>query len=214
MLAALVAAPLLTLAGSVVQAAPDGHDTAAELASIAAHPSRYQVAGLLGFASMLLFVPALLAFAALVRPARPRWAATGLVLSVTGLMALASLMGSGPVSQALAQAPDRAAMVRVTDAYESLPLTTTWVLLMLVGWLLGPLVLGLGLWRAGGHWAVPALLAAGLVAQFLDEDPRVLALGFALTAAGTTLAAASGWRARTSQAPVPTSPAPAAATAG
>jgi hypothetical protein len=194
MLAALVAAPLLTLVASIVQSAPAGHDTAAELASIAAHPTRYQVAGLLGFASMLLFVPGLLAFARLVRPARPRWADIGLGLSMTGLLALTSLMGSGPLSQALAQASDRSAMVRVTDAYEGLPLTNAWVLLMLVGWLLGPLVLGLGLWRTGGPWAVPALLAAGLVAQFLDEDPRVLALGFALTAAGLVVAAVSGWR--------------------
>ena len=113
MLAALVAAPLLTLAGSLVQAAPTGHGTAAELASIAAHPMRYQVAGFLGFASMVLFVPGLLALAGLVRPGRPRWAATGLAMSVTGLLALTSLMGSGPVSQALAQAPGRAAMVHV-----------------------------------------------------------------------------------------------------
>ena len=85
-------------------------------------------------------------------------------------------------------------MVDVTDAYEGLPLTSAWVMLMLLGWLLGPLVLGFGFWRAGGTWAVPALLAAGLVAQFLDDDPRVLALGFVLTTAGFSVAAVSGWR--------------------
>ena len=194
MLAALALAPLLMLAAAVVQAAPAAHDTAAELASIAAHPTRYQVAGFLGFASMLLFVPGLLALARLVRPQRPRWASTGLTMSMAGLLALTSLMGSGPVSLALAQAPERAAMVGVTDAYEGLPLTTTWVTLMLLGWLLGPVVLGFGLWRAGGPWAVPALLVAGLVAQFLDDDPRVLALGITLTAAGLILAALDGWR--------------------
>ena len=161
MLAALVAAPVLTLAGSLVQAAPAGHDTAAELASIAAHPMRYKAAGFLGFASMLLFIPGLLGLAGLVRPTRPRWAVTGLVMSLTGLLALTSLMGSGPVSQALAQASDRAAMVQVTDAYEGLPLTTVWVLLMLAGWLLGPLVLGLGCGGPGVR-AVPTPLAAGL----------------------------------------------------
>jgi hypothetical protein len=155
---------------------------------------RYQVAGFVGFASMLLFIPGLLAFAQLVRPSRPRWATTGLIMSMTGLLALTSLMGSGPMSQALAQSPARTAAVHVTDTYESLPLTTTWILLMLVGWLLGPVVLGFGLWRARGPWAAPALLVAGLVAQFLDDDPRVLALGFALTAAGMTTAAAHGWR--------------------
>lgn len=208
MLAALVAAPLLTLAASLVQAAPTGHDTAAELASIAAHPTRYQVAGFLGFASMLLFFPGLLALASLVRPARPRWAATGLVMSVTGLLALTSLMGSGPVSLAMAQSPSRAVMVHLTDAYESLPLTTLWVLLMLVGWLLGPLVLGFGHWRAGGPWVVPALLAAGLVAQFLDQDPRILALGFALTATGLAVAAATRWPTGPPQAPTSAPQAP------
>jgi hypothetical protein len=194
LLAALAAAPLLTLAASLVQAAPAAHDTASELTSIAAHPTRYQLAGVLGFVALALYLPGLLGLAALVRPRRPRWATAGLVMSVTGLLALTSLMGSGPVSQALAQAPDRAAAVAVTDGYEGLPLTTAWVLLMMVGWLLGPLVLGLGLWRAGGPWAVPALLVAGLLAQSLDDDPRVLALGFALTAAGLALAAAWGWR--------------------
>jgi hypothetical protein len=202
MLAALVAAPLLTLAGSLVQAAPASHDTAAELTSIAAHPVRYEAAGVLGFASMLLFVPGLLALAQLVRPTHPRWAATGLAMSVTGLLALTSLMGSGPMSQALAQSPARAAMVEATDTYEGLLLTNVWVLLMLVGWLLGPLVLGLGLWRARGAWAVPLLLTAGLVAQFLDDDPRVLAFGFALTAAGLAVAAATGWRTRPAPAPL------------
>lgn len=214
MLVALAAAPLLTLVASVVQAAPTGHDTTAELASIAAHPSRYEVAGFLGFASVVLFVPGLLALARLVRPARPRWANVGLAMSMTGLLALTSLMGSGPVSQALAQATERSTMVRATDAYEGLPLTNAWVLLMLVGWLLGPLVLGLGLWRADGPWAVPALLGAGLVAQFLDADPRVLALGFALTTAGMTVAAAHGWRSlpRRTAAAAPGVTAPATAT--
>jgi hypothetical protein len=210
MLAALAAAPLLTLAGSLIQAAPDGHDTAAELASIAAHPVRYQVAGFVGFASMLLFIPGLLAFAQLVRPRRPRWATTGLLMSMTGLVALTSLMGSGPLSQALAQSSARSAAVHATDAYESLPLTTAWIVLMLVGWLLGPVVLGFGLWRAGGPWAVPALLVAGLVAQFLDDDARVLALGFALTAAGMATAAAHGWRAPHRQVPTATEPVPVA----
>lgn len=206
MLAALVAAPLLTLAASVAQAAPASHDTVAELASIAAHPVRYQVAGFLGFASMLLFVPAVLALARPLHERRPRWAMTGLVMSVTGLMALTSLMGSGPVSQALAQAPGRAAMVTVTDTYEGLPLTSTWVGLMLVGWLLGPVVLGFGLWRSGYPLAVPVLLVAGLVVQFLDEDPRVLDAGFALTASGMAVAALTALRSETRESEAVSSP--------
>ena len=185
----LVAAPGLVLAAHLVQASPPAHDTASELASIAAAQVRYQVAGVLGFAAMVLFVPAFLGLAGLVRRRHPRVAVVGLAMSLTGLLALTSLMGSSPVSLALARASDRSAMVAVTDAYESLPLTTVWALLMLLGWSLGPIVLGVGLWRSGGSPLVPILLVAGLVVQFLDAGRWPLALGFALTTAGFAVVA-------------------------
>ena len=186
---ALVLAPLLVLAAHLVQASPQAHDTASELSSIAAAPGRYQLAGLLGFVACVLFAPALLAMASALRPHRPRWAGVGVAMSVTGLLALTALQGSGPVSQALAQAPDRAAAVAVTDAYEALPLTSVWALLMIVGFVLGPVVLGFGLWRAGASPLVPALLVAGVVVQMADLGRWPLALGFLLTAAGFGLCA-------------------------
>ena len=125
-------------------------------------------------------------------------------MSFTGLLALTSLMGSGAVSLAMARAADRGAMVAVTDAYESLPLTTVWVVLMLVGWSLGPIVLGVGLWRVGATPAIPALLVAGLVVQFLDAGHWPLACGFALTTAGFTVAALTSGRTRGSSAPLAT----------
>jgi hypothetical protein len=193
-LVALALAPTLVLVAHLVQAAPVAHDTASELASIAAAPLRYQISGLVGFCAVLLYVPALMAMAKPVRAARPRLGGIGLGLSITGLLSLVSLMGSGPVSLAMAQAPERAAMVRVTDAYESAPLTVTWILLMLIGFSLGPVVLGIGLWRSGFTVVVPVLLAAGLVVQMLDAGHWWLALGYALSAAGMTLAAATIWR--------------------
>lgn len=186
---ALVAAPVLVLAASLTQASPAAHDTASELASIAAAPVRYQVAGALGWVAMLLYVPALVALARPVSRTHPRVAAVGLGMSMTGLVALVSLMGSGPVSLAMAQAPERAAMVRVTDAYESSPLTIAWMLVMVVGFSLGPVVLGLGLWRSGFPGAVPVLLVAGVVVQMADAGRWPLALGYALTAAGLVVVA-------------------------
>lgn len=186
---ALLAAPLLVLAAHLVQASPPAHDTASELSSIAAATGRYQAAGLLGFVACVLFVPAFLTMAADLRDSRPRWASVGLVLSVTGVLALTALQGSGPVSQALAESPDRAASVRVTDAYEGLALTNVWVLLMLVGFVLGPVVLGIGLWRAGASVLVPVLLVAGVLVQMADAGRWPLALGFLLTAAGLGLCA-------------------------
>ncbi|GAA1934785.1 hypothetical protein [Nocardioides marmoribigeumensis] len=186
---ALVAAPLLVLAAHLTQSSPSAHDTASELASIAAATGRYQAAGVLGFLACLLFVPALLTLGADLRVTRPRWAAAGTGLSITGLLALVSLQGSGPVSQALAESPGRAAAIAVTDAYEGLPLPTAWVLLMLVGWVLGPVVLGVGLWRSGATPLVPVLLAGGVVVQMADAGRWPLAAGFLLTAAGFGLCA-------------------------
>lgn len=193
-LVSLACAPAFVLVASLTQASPIAHDTASELASIAAAPERYQLSGAIGWCAMVLYVPALLALARPVWRAHPRLAGVGLGLSITGLVALISLMGSGPMSMAMAQAPERAAMVRVTDAYESAPLTVVWMLVMVLGFSLGPVVLGFGLWRSGFSWAVPALLAVGLVVQMLDAGRWPLALGYALTAAGMSLVAATLWR--------------------
>ncbi len=191
----LVAAPVLVLVADLVQPSPAGHDTASELASIAADPGRYQISAAVGWCAMLLYVPALLALAWPARRTFPRLAGTGLTLAAAGLIALVSLMGSGPVSLAMAQAPDRGAMVHVTDAYESAPLTVAWMLLMVIGFSLGPVLLGFALWRSGFSWAVPALLLAGLVVQMMDAGRWPLALGYALTAAGMAAVAATLWRA-------------------
>jgi hypothetical protein len=192
---ALVAAPALTLVAHLVQATPTRHDTASELASIAAHPARYQFSGLLGFVSLVLFVPALLTMASPLWERRPRVAMVGLAMSITGLMALASLMGSGPVSLAMARAAggDRAVMVELTDRYESSWLVLVWVLLMIVGWSIGPVVLGVALWRSGFPAAVPVLLAGAVVLAVLDAGRWPLAAGFALTCAGMALVAVRVW---------------------
>ena len=198
---ALVTAPLLLLVADLVQASPSAHDTASELASIAAHPGRYQLSAVVGWCATVLYVPALVALA---RPAwrtRPHLAGTGLALSMAGLIALVSLMGSSPMSLAMAQAPDRAAMVQVTDAYESAPLTVAWMLLMVIGFSLGPVLLGVALWRSGFTWVVPTLLLAGLVVQMMDAGRWPLALGYALTAAGMAVVGATLWRGNGFEAP-------------
>jgi hypothetical protein len=186
----LVAAPALTLAAHLTQASPAAHDTASELTSIAAHAGRYQVAGLIGFLSMLIYVPALIALARPLRLSRRRAGFVGLTMSMTGLLALVSLMGSGPVSLALARADQRTAMVAVTDAYESSMLFGVWGMLMVLGFALGPVVLGVALWRSGTtSWAVPAFLVAGVVLQAADAGRWPLAAGFACTLAGLGLVA-------------------------
>lgn len=192
--AALAVAPAFPLLAHAVQVTPDDHATAAELAVIAAHPGRYDVALVLGFVGLVLMVPGALGLARPLWTTRPRWALAGLALTVPGLLALTALMGSGPVAAAMARTGPRASMVAATDAYESSAVFTLWVLLMVVGYSLGPIVLGTGLWRAGASWAVPVLLGGGLVMAMADAGRAALALGFGLTWAGAALAAVHVWR--------------------
>lgn len=191
---ALSVAPAFPLVAHLVQATPDDHATASELAAIAAHPDRYDAALVLGFVGLLLMVPGVLGMAGPLWATRPRWALSGLVLTVPGLLALVALMGSGPVAAAMAQTGPRTSMVEVTDAYESSAIFGIWVMLMIVGHSLGPVVLGTGLWRAGASWAIPVLLVGGLVMAMADAGRAALSVGFALTWAGAAVAAVHVWR--------------------
>ncbi len=189
----LIAAPAGVLVAHLVQATPARHDTASELAAIAAHPDRYQLASLVGFVAILLFVPAFLGLARPLWEHRPRLALTGVSMSVAGLLALVSLMGAGPMSLAMVDGADRSAMVALTDRYEAAPLVGLWGLLMVLGYSLGPIVLGVGLWRSGFGAAVPLLLVAGLVLQVLDAGRWPLALGFACGCAALAIVAVRTW---------------------
>lgn len=190
--AAMVAAPALVLAAHLVQATPVRHDTAAELGSIAAAQGRYEISMALAFGALVLYVPALLGLA---RPVLARTAArVGVGMAVTGLIAFAQLMGSGPYGLVLARWHDRSAAVRITDAYESTGLVGIWGLVMVIGFSLGPIVIGVTRWRAGGSWLVPALLVAGLVLQIADAGRWPLAAGFACLVAAYA-AAAGPWAA-------------------
>jgi hypothetical protein len=189
-----MAAPGITLAASLVQQSPSAHDTTSELASIASSPGRAELSAALGFAALVLMVPALFGLARPLWSDRPRWALTGLSLGVVGVMALTALMGSAPVTVAMvAGSADRAEMVALTDRYEGAALTTVWVLLMLLGYLLGPIVLGVAWWRQSGQWLVPAALLAGLVVQMADAGRWPLAAGYALTWLGLAAAGARLW---------------------
>lgn len=192
---ALLVAPGLMLAGHLVQATPSQHDTASELASIAAAPGRAQLATLVGFAGLVLLVPAFLGLARPLWDRRPRLALVGASMSITGLLGLVALMGSGPVTVAMtAQAADRAQMITLTDRYESSATVGVWVALMLLGYSVGPLVLAVGLWRSGWSWVVPAALAAGLALMVADAGRWPLAVGFACTWAGFAVVGLRLWR--------------------
>lgn len=195
---ALVAAPGLMLAGHLTQLTPEKHDTASELAAVAEAPGRADVALVIGFVGLLCYIPAFLALAAPIRDRRS--GLIGLMMSISGLLALVALMGSGPVTNAMvAASADRSEMIALTDRYESSPVVTFWVILLLVGWTLGPLVIGIGLWRAGWSIGIPLALFAGVALTVADAGRWPLAAAFALTWLGMALAAKGLWSRSTSR---------------
>jgi hypothetical protein len=190
---AMFVAPGLMLAGHLVQSTPARHDTASELSSIAAHTGRADASVALGFLGLLVSVPALFGLARPLLDRGSRLAVVGLGLGVAGLLSLVALMGSSPVTAAMVSpVADRAQMVGLTDRYESAPIVTVWVVLMVLGWSLAPVVLGFALWRrAGRGLMVPVALSAGLGLAVADAGRWPLAAGFACTWVGMGIA---GWR--------------------
>ena len=182
---ALIVAPGLTLAADLAQASPSGHDTASELTSIAAQAGAATLSAGLGFLALVLMVPAYLAMARPLWDSHPHAALVGSSLSITGVLGLVALMGSAPVTVAMVQrGADRAEMIALTDRYESSALVGVWVGLMLLGSVVGPLVLGVMLWRSGWSIVVPGALALGVALMVADAGRWPLAAGYACTWVG------------------------------
>jgi len=200
--AALLVAPGLTLIASLVQQSPSAHDTASELASIAEAPGRAELSAGLGFVALALMVPALLGFARPLWDRSTRLALTGLSLGIVGVLGLTALMGSAPVTVAMvAASADRAEMVALTDRYEASALMGVWMVTMLVGYVLGPVIMGVAWWRVTGQWLVPVALVSGLVVQMADAGRWPLTVGYALTWLGLGCAGAALWRGRVGDRP-------------
>lgn len=190
---AMLVAPGLMLAGHLAQWTPAQHDTAAELASLAAHTGRADASVAIGFLGLLASVPALFGLA---RPLLDRGSRLGVLvlgLAIAGVLSLVALMGSSPVTSAMvAASADRAQMVALTDRYESAPIVGVWVGLMLLGWSLAPVVLGFLAWRTAGRvLLVPVALSGGLALAVADAGRWPLAAGFVCTWVGMGLA---GWQ--------------------
>lgn len=192
---ALLTAPGISLAAHLIQATPTQHDTGTELASIAAAPGRAELSAAVGSIALLLMIPAVLGLARPLWARRPLLALVGASMSSAGIVALTALLGSAPVTVAMASSvADREEMVALTDRYEGSLLLTGWVLVMIVGYALGPIVLAIGWWRIGAPLLVPTALVLGLVATMADAGRWPLAGGMLLTWLGLAAAGMHLWR--------------------
>src|SRR3954471_8205975 len=92
---ALVAAPVLLLADNILhprEFKTGGGNEARQLAEIAQHAQRWQLAHVLGFLAILMYVVAVLGLAHIVRRTSPRLGLWGGVLGTAGLMGLAGVI--------------------------------------------------------------------------------------------------------------------------
>ena len=185
----LIAAPLVLLLlafGSALLEVNRGpFDAGAELADIAAHPARTQVASLLSMLESVLFLPA---FVGLIHLLRDR----GVVLGHLG-GGLALLGALGHIARAThflvyvqmtTGGADQAQMVALMNRIQGDPALVP-IMLTLGGFDIGLLLLGIGLWRAR---VVPRWAAAGIVLAIvlviigvviIDGGPIILLVVFA-----------------------------------
>src|SRR4051794_103025 len=160
----LVLAPAFALASSVV-APPFKSDAADQIAVIAQHPTRWYWFTLLLLVGSILFVPALIVIAEMVRPRAPRLAQIGCVLSVLGaVIAVGDVMTQFISWQMVSGGADPAQMAALLDRFDNAGgasiVFTVGGLSILIGCIL--LTVGLIRTRVAPAWAAVGLSVAVL----------------------------------------------------
>jgi hypothetical protein len=196
-----VAAPLLLLADNLIHpeelATGEGNE-ARQLAEIAAHVERWQIAHILGFFAIILYATAVLGLAYLVGRRAPRLGLWGGVLGTAGLIGLASVIALdgftwGTLGEVYGRAGTDAATLEtaldeVQNSSWSLPFYT-----VPVAWIAGMIVLAVGLARIGAVpvWSAALLIVAALMAgteTMIVSNAYFVAGAAALLVAGVAIA--------------------------
>jgi hypothetical protein len=199
--AALLTAPALFLLDNIIHPTEYERDNEArQLAEIAAHHDRWQLAHALGFLSILVFAAAVLGLAFLVRRRQPRLGLWAGALSVTGLLGLAAVITIdgytwgvlGEVYQRRGVAPDTAELA-LREVQHS-----EWSLLYYLtplGWIVGLAMLAIGAARQGAvpGWAGALLALGGLMVGIetaVISNAYFIAAAAVLSAGSVAVAAA------------------------
>lgn len=191
----LILAPVCFAAAEFLSPETEG-STRQMLDSMAASRDTMPYSVVASLLSSLLFIPGLFGLLTRPFPRGGRLADSGLAITYYSLVAMVALNGINLVFIAMvAPSMDRAAMVHLFDTLTQNPLA----LPILAGHyllVLGLLLLGVGLWRAGvgPRWAAASLALAGLADVALSMVPLPEQVGSivsnALLIAGS---AAYGW---------------------
>ncbi len=182
----LIAAPLAFGGSDVIRLSIEGgaEEGSEQFAAIAANSGPWQLATILNMAGVVLFVPAIFGLMHLMRARSTVLSHVGGGLALIGFLGWAAhntryygFMGAASTSEI-----ERGEMVRFIRHWMATPDTIVYVLMFLVGSLLGMLLLSIGLYRARVtyRWAA-ALFALGaalyVVNSFTPASESMLAVG-------------------------------------
>ncbi len=158
----LIAAPAVLLIGALIH--PQSQDdTAAHLAVVGESPGRYYIAHAIILLGLVLFLPAILGLMHLLRERATAFGHVGGGLVIIGLFGAAAVVAVDGIAttemgKAGVNAEEMAALLeRIRDSAGLRIIGGTGAF----GFLIGGLLLALGLWRAG---AVPLWIAGGIAA--------------------------------------------------
>jgi hypothetical protein len=188
--ACMIVAPLLSLASVSTQPEAEG-GAGGQLAAIAEHPGSSQLSILLFLFSQLAFLPAVLGIMHLLRDRGVVLGHTGGGLALAGLFGHAVTGGSFlVVLQMVGGGADRGQMIALLERMQESSSFIVFALMGLGGFLLGFIVLAVGLWRArvAPGW-VTALIIVSFVLEFIVSN----FIDYAGVVAGALFAFGFGW---------------------
>ncbi|WBB65101.1 hypothetical protein [Micromonospora sp. WMMD812] len=209
--AALVAAPLLTLASELVVPRDNTENPVDELALIADHSGAFLAADLMYFAAMVLFAVGIRGVMGLVTGRGRTFVRVAGSMAFLGAVALAAHAVLLLALRDLALAPDRTAMAAANGVISEGNAAIVVLVLHLFGFDLGLTLFTVAAWRARlvPAWAAPLGFLC-LAGDFSPGSYNGVLLGLAATAAFSVLASGVLRRTGTGSVAAPT-PVPAAA---
>lgn len=144
--------------------------TSADLGAIASHTERFEVSVLIGMVGTLLFIPGFLGLANICAARTPRWARISGWLMVAVMVAFAAVR----MSQAVELQTVRDGIPRGTSAHliEHIflnPIGLPLAIIFLAGQVVGLILLGVTVWRAGFSRVAAVLLGVFPVADKVSE---------------------------------------------
>jgi hypothetical protein len=178
---ALIAGPLLVLAGMLATPWEAEPTTASYHDALAANPGQSDFAATLLHFGFLALLPASLGIMHLARRATPKLAHVGGLLAVGGLATLPGLLVTDFYDRALAEALPRAQSASIADAAAEGWAPPVMFITGVFPVFIGTVLLAVAAWRAGlGKGWMPFALAAGWLAPLVSGTGLVPAVAGAL----------------------------------